>query len=36
MVMNVGITKSATKVARSLGIIEEDQEIIQPMATVLS
>jgi len=35
MVMNVGITKSATKVARSLGIIEEGQEIKQPMATVL-
>jgi NosR/NirI family nitrous oxide reductase transcriptional regulator len=35
MVMNVGITKAATKVARSLGIIEEDEEIRQPMATVL-
>ena len=36
MVMNVAITKSATIVARSLGIIEATQEIKQPMATVLS
>ncbi len=35
MVMNVAITKAATKVARSLGIIEEVEEIKQPMATVL-
>jgi NosR/NirI family nitrous oxide reductase transcriptional regulator len=35
MVMNVGITKAATLVARSLGIIEEDQQVKQPMATVL-
>ena len=35
MVMNVAITKSATIVARSLGIIEEAEEIKQPMATVL-
>lgn len=34
MVMNVAITKSATKVARTLGIISQSQEIIQPMATV--
>jgi len=35
MVMNVAITKAATKVARSLGIMEEVEEIKQPMATVL-
>ncbi len=35
MVMNVAITKAATKVARSLGIIAEVEEIKQPMATVL-
>ena len=35
MVMNVAITKSATIVARSLGIIEAAEEIKQPMATVL-
>ena len=35
MVMNVAITKSATKVAQALGIIDKSQEIIQPMATVL-
>ncbi|NRA52947.1 MAG: regulatory protein NosR [Gammaproteobacteria bacterium] len=35
MVMNVGITKSATKVAVALGIIEQGQQIIQPMSTVL-
>ncbi|WP_353517244.1 4Fe-4S binding protein [Thalassotalea sp. SU-HH00458] len=34
MVMNVAITKSATKVARSLGIISASQEIIQPMSTI--
>ncbi len=34
MVMNVAIVKSATKVARALGIIEANQEIIQPMATI--
>ena len=34
MVMNVGIVKSATKVARSLGIISASQEIIQPMSTI--
>lgn len=35
MVMNVAITKSATKVAQALGIIDKSQEIIQPMASVL-
>lgn len=35
MVMNVAITKSATQVAQSLGIIEKGQQIIQPMARVL-
>lgn len=35
MVMNVAITKAATIVARSLGIIEEDEQIKQPMARVL-
>ena len=35
MVMNVAITKAATKVARSLGIISQSQEIIQPMSTLL-
>ncbi|GLX77988.1 regulatory protein NosR [Thalassotalea insulae] len=34
MVMNVAIVKSATKVARALGIIKADQQIIQPMATI--
>lgn len=34
MVMNVAITKAATKVARSLGIIKASQEIIQPMSTI--
>ena len=34
MVMNVGIVKSATKVARDLGIISASQEIIQPMGTI--
>ena len=34
MVMNVAITKAATKVARSLGIIKANQDIIQPMSTV--
>ncbi|WP_245560660.1 transcriptional regulator NosR [Colwellia piezophila] len=34
MVMNVAITKSATKVARSLGIIKASQAIIQPMSTI--
>jgi len=36
MVMNVAITKAATKVARSLGIIAEVEEIKQPMAAVLT
>ncbi len=36
MVMNVAITKAATKVARALGIIAEVEEIKQPMATVLA
>ena len=31
MVMNVGIVKSATIVARELGIISASQEAIQPM-----
>ena len=35
MVMNVAITKSATKVARALGIIEASEDIKQPMATLL-
>ena len=35
MVMNVAITKSATLVARSLGIIAADEQIKAPMATVL-
>lgn len=35
MVMNVAITKTATIVARSLGIIEESAEIKQPMASIL-
>lgn len=34
MVMNVAITKAATKVARGLGIISASNDIIQPMATV--
>ncbi len=34
MVMNVGIVKSATQVARALGIISANQEIIQPMGTI--
>ncbi len=34
MVMNVAIVKSATAVARSLGIIKAGQEIIQPMGTI--
>jgi len=34
MVMNVAIVKSATQVARSLGIISASQEIIQPMGTI--
>ena len=34
MVMNVGIVKSATKVARALGIISASQDIIQPMSTI--
>jgi NosR/NirI family nitrous oxide reductase transcriptional regulator len=34
MVMNVAITKAATIVARSLGIISSSQEIIQPMSTI--
>ena len=35
MVMNVAITKAATKVAQSLGIISKSQTIKQPMATIL-
>ncbi|ASP47497.1 transcriptional regulator NosR [Cognaticolwellia beringensis] len=35
MVMNVAITKAATKVARSLGIIDEVEQIKQPIATIL-
>ncbi|WOH37002.1 4Fe-4S binding protein [Thalassotalea fonticola] len=35
MVMNVAITKSATKVARSLGIISASDEVTLPMATIL-
>ncbi len=34
MVMNVAITKSATKVARALGIISASDDIIQPMSTI--
>lgn len=34
MVMNVAIVKAATLVARSLGIIKENQDIIQPMSTI--
>ena len=34
MVMNVAIVKSATRVARDLGIISASQEIIQPMGTI--
>ena len=34
MVMNVGIVKSATIVARALGIISASQEAIQPMGTI--
>ncbi len=34
MVMNVAITKAATTVARSLGIIKASQDIIQPMSTI--
>ena len=36
MVMNVGIVKSATQVARSLGLISASQAVIQPMGTVIS
>lgn len=35
MVMNVAITKSATQVARALGIISASEDILQPMATIL-
>ncbi|KGJ87874.1 transcriptional regulator NosR [Thalassotalea sp. ND16A] len=35
MVMNVAITKSATKVARAIGIISASEEIKLPMATIL-
>ena len=35
MVMNVAITKSATKVARALGIISASDEVTLPMATIL-
>ena len=34
MVMNVAIVKSATIVARALGIISASQDIIQPMGTI--
>jgi NosR/NirI family nitrous oxide reductase transcriptional regulator len=34
MVMNVAITKAATIVARSLGIIKASQDVIQPMSTI--
>ena len=34
MVMNVAITRAATLVARSLGIIKASQDIIQPMSTI--
>jgi len=34
MVMNVGIVKSATIAARSLGIISASQDVIQPMSTI--
>ncbi|MBU2968436.1 NosR/NirI family protein [Pseudoalteromonas sp. C2R02] len=34
MVMNVGIVKSATIIARELGIISASQEAIQPMGTI--
>ncbi len=33
-VMNVAITKAATKVAHSLGLIDISQKIIQPMSTI--
>jgi len=33
-VMNVAITKAATKVALSLGLIDNSQAIIQPMSTI--
>ncbi|MBL4830353.1 MAG: regulatory protein NosR [Aliivibrio sp.] len=36
MVMNVGITKSATKAAQSLGIIKKKSNIIQPISTIRS
>ncbi|MGF1728693.1 transcriptional regulator NosR [Photobacterium kasasachensis] len=34
MVMNVAITKAATKVAQSLGIVKKEQGIIQPPSTI--
>ncbi len=34
MVMNVAVTKAATKVAQSLGIIKKQQTIIQPPSTI--
>ncbi|MEW6990337.1 transcriptional regulator NosR [Colwelliaceae bacterium 6441] len=34
MVMNVAIVKSATQVARALGLISASEEIIQPMGTI--
>ena len=34
MVMNVGITKAATKVAQSMGIIKKQNGIIQPPSTI--
>jgi len=34
MVMNVAITKAATIVARSLGIIKASQDVIQPMSRI--
>ncbi len=33
-VMNVAITKAATKVAHSLGLIDISQKVIQPMSTI--
>ncbi|MCE9687584.1 NosR/NirI family protein [Shewanella sp. AS16] len=36
MVMNTAITKAATKVAQSLGIIKHTSDIIQPISTVKS
>lgn len=35
MVMNVAVTKAATKVAQALGIVKKQQSIIQPPSTIL-